>query len=198
MFTGLVEEIGEVVKAERGDSVLSLHIAAEKIMGDLKVGDSVSVSGICLTIIDIRDRVFVTELVPETVSRTSVKSWKRGTLVNLERALAVSDRLGGHIVQGHVDGVSRVIGVTRLDDTREAELTLDPDLSQYVVEKGSIALDGVSLTVARRTAKSFTVCLIPKTLEMTTLGSLADQDETNVEVDILAKYVAKLMEDTIK
>jgi len=196
VFTGIVEEIGEVVAARRTDDVLELTVRGPTVSSDARHGDSIAVSGVCLTVTALEASgvggAFRVELVPETLARTSLVGVGVGTRVNLERAMAVGDRLGGHIVQGHVDGVATLL--RRDPGTRSEELhfSLPADLARYVVEKGSITVDGVSLTVAGTDGATFRVALIPTTLAHTTLGSRAVGDTVNLEVDVVAKYVERL------
>jgi len=189
MFTGLVASVGEVVGIEQeGDGAL-LEIAAP-IAGELRPGDSIAVNGACLTARDIDGERFRADVVAETLRRTTLGELAGGSRVNLELALRMSDRLGGHVVLGHVDGV----GVVRARrESGEIEVEIDEELSRYVVEKGSIALDGVSLTVAAVDGATLTVALIPQTRESTTLGAVAVGRRLNVEVDILAKHLERLV-----
>jgi riboflavin synthase len=209
VFTGIVEEIGRVVDVRHTDDVVVLTVEGPTVSADARPGDSIAVSGVCLTVVDVPAAgpgTFRVELVPETLSRTSLKGVAAGTRVNLERAVAVGGRLGGHIVQGHVDGVGTLR--SRNPGARSDELTfgLPPDLHRYVVEKGSITVDGVSLTVAGTTrapgrdaggrdldGTTFTVALIPTTLAHTTLGARVPGDPVNLEVDVVAKYVERLV-----
>ncbi len=167
---------------------------SRELGGRLAIGDSLAVSGVCLTITEQRERGSTVELSPETLSRTSLGELRRGRRVNLEPALRMGDPLGGHWVQGHVDGTGRVVGRRDLSAHRVVSFAAPSELVPYLVEKGSVAVDGVSLTVAARSRGRFDVALIPHTLEVTTLGSLATGGRVNLEVDILAKYVESLME----
>ncbi len=196
MFTGIVEQQGRVVSADTSDTGARFTIESRLITSDLEVGDSVAVNGTCLTAVSV-DRGhsrFAVDLVPETLDRTSLGAITEGASVNLERAMPASGRFDGHVVQGHVDGVGIVTTLTRDDDGVRMGIDLPPTLLRYVVEKGSITLDGVSLTVAAVRDTGIEVALIPHTLEVTTLGSRAAGDRINIEVDILAKYVERLME----
>jgi len=189
MFTGLVAAVGEVVGiAQEGDGAL-LEIAAP-IVAELRPGDSVSVNGACLTAREIDGARFRADVVGETLRRTTLGALVGGARVNLELALRASDRLGGHVVLGHVDGVGEV---TAQDPSGEIEVAIDEELARYVVEKGSIALDGVSLTVAAIDGATLTIALIPQTLESTTLGEATVGRRLNVEVDILAKHLERLV-----
>ena len=194
MFTGIVEEIGEVVAVRSTDDVMVLTVRGPLVASDARLGDSIAVNGVCLTVVDLAGDagVFSVELVPETLKRTGLADVGTGTRVNLERAVAVGGRLGGHIVQGHVDGVSTLLGRRPGPRSDELHFSLAPDPARYVVEKGSITVDGVSLTVAGVRGDSFTVALIPTTLAHTTLGALAAGDTVNIEVDVVAKYVERL------
>ena len=195
MFTGIVEEIGEVLAVRDNADVVVLTVRGRTVTGDARHGDSIAVNGVCLTVIDPDgsvDGTFTVELVPETVKRSSFSAVAQGAKVNLERALPVSGRLGGHIVQGHVDGVSTLISRSPGERSDELVFSLAPDIARYVAEKGSITVDGVSLTVAGVTSDTFTVALIPTTLAGTTLGVRRPGDTVNVEVDVLAKYLERL------
>jgi riboflavin synthase len=198
VFTGIVEEIGEVVDVRRTDEVLVLTVRGPTVVTDTRPGDSISVSGVCLTVADaVTDETFRVELVPETLARSSLADVAVGTRVNLERAMAVGGRLGGHIVQGHVDGVGTLRSRNPGARSDELRFTLPADLSRYVVEKGSITVDGVSLTVAgvgpdKDGGATFTVALIPTTLAHTTLGARTAGEPVNLEVDVVAKYVERL------
>lgn len=197
MFTGIVEEIGEVVAVREDAEVVVLTVRGPTVTADVRHGDSIAVSGVCLTVVD-PDRsaadTFTVELVPETLQRSSLSAVTAGTRVNLERAVAVGGRLGGHIVQGHVDGVASLLTRTPGERSDELRFSLPAHLARYVVEKGSITVDGVSLTVAGTDGTTFTVALIPTTLAHTTLGARAVGDTVNLEVDVVAKYVERLVQ----
>jgi len=202
VFTGIVEEIGEVAAVRRTDEVLELTIRGPTVSSDARHGDSIAVSGVCLTVTAVEAAddstadgpgTFRVELVPETLARTSLAGVRAGTRVNLERAVAVGGRLGGHIVQGHVDGVGSLLQRDPGVRSDELRFSLPAHLTRYVVEKGSITVDGVSLTVAGTDGATFSVALIPTTLTHTTLGSRAVGDTVNLEVDVVAKYVERLM-----
>jgi riboflavin synthase len=195
MFTGIVEEIGEVTAVREDADVVVFTIRAGTVTSDARHGDSIAVNGVCLTVVDPEgstDGTFSVELMPETLKRSSLGAVVPGTKVNLERAVPVNGRLGGHIVQGHVDGVATLLSRSPGERTDELRFSLAPDLARYVVEKGSITVDGVSLTVAGVTDDSFTVALIPTTLSHTTLGMRRPGDTVNLEVDVVAKYVERL------
>ncbi|OJY39207.1 riboflavin synthase [Pseudonocardia sp. 73-21] len=195
MFTGIVEEIGEVLTVRESAEVVVFTVLGRTVTSDAAHGDSIAVNGVCLTVIDpagSTDGTFTVELVPETLKRSSLGAVVEGAKVNLERAMPVTGRLGGHIVQGHVDGVATLLSRHPSERSDELVFNLAPDLARYVVEKGSITVDGVSLTVAGVTSDTFTVALIPTTLAHTTLGIRHPGDTVNLEVDVVAKYVEKL------
>ena len=191
MFTGIIEECGEV----RQISPHRLVVAARTVTMDSPVGASIAVNGCCLTVVENAEHELAFDLSEETVERTSLQRLRSGAPVNLERPVTLAARLGGHIVQGHVDGVG-TITATQPDAAGGTDITvmLPPDLMRYVVQKGSITIDGISLTVARLDAATVTIAVIPHTLSATTLGSAAVGDPVNVEVDVIAKYVERLME----
>ncbi|GAA3733863.1 riboflavin synthase [Spinactinospora alkalitolerans] len=197
MFTGIVEELGEVVAIEPvGDTAgeaARLTIQGPTVTSDAAHGDSVSVNGVCLTVTESADGRFSADVMKETLDRSSLGDLAAGSPVNLERAARISARLGGHIVQGHVDGTGRIL--ERVPGTRweTVRISLPDGLARYVVEKGSIAVDGVSLTVASVDPGSFTISLIPTTLDLTTLGRKAAGEPVNLEVDVVAKYVERLV-----
>ena len=188
MFTGLVQELGRVVDVSGSRITVEAGLAAE-----LAEGDSVAVNGVCLTAVGPGNGRFTADLSPETVARSSLGALAPGARVNLELPLRAADRLGGHIVQGHVDGVGRVVAVADAGSARELRFDAPAELLRYVVEKGSIAVDGVSLTVSAVDAAGFAVSLIPETLERTTLGRAETGRMVNLEVDLMAKYVEKLV-----
>ncbi|MDE2779038.1 MAG: riboflavin synthase [Chloroflexota bacterium] len=189
MFTGIVEEVGRVAVCEEH----GLTVAAERVLQDVKLGDSIAVNGTCLTVVEFGAGRFRVDLAPETLRRTSLGELSPGSRINLERPLAVSDRLGGHIVQGHVDAAGRVMSVRPEGDCFIFRIRAPKRLMPYIVEKGFIAVDGISLTVVNRGAASFTVSVIPYTLSNTNLQDKAAGNRVNLEVDILAKYVESLM-----
>jgi riboflavin synthase len=192
MFTGIVTAVGEVVRAERGPERLALTVRAP--YRDLTAGDSVAVNGACLTVVEARDDWFRVDVIVTTRGRTALESLRAGGRVNLERALAVGDRLGGHFVQGHVDGVGEVVAVRDQQDARLMDVRLPPQVAELSIPHGSIALDGVSLTINARPAPDVVqVALIPFTLEHTTLGERRPGDRVQVEADMLGKYVRRLL-----
>ncbi len=194
MFTGIVEERGEVVRLTDtgGDSAL-LAVRGPVVTSDARHGDSIAVNGVCLTVIDNADGVFTADVMGETLRRSSLGVLTAGSPVNLERAATVGSRLGGHLVQGHVDGVATLVAREPADDWEVLRFSLPPELSRYVVEKGSITVVGVSLTVMAVDDESFAVGLIPTTLKLTVLGAKGVGDPVNLEVDIIAKYVEKML-----
>ncbi len=192
MFTGLIEEGGRIAAVEPGDQGARLVVVAARVLEGLAVGDSVAVNGACLTAVAITADSFAVDCVAETLRRTSLGGLVAGDRVNLERPLRIGDRLDGHLVQGHIDGVGTVRSATPEGGSTVLEITMPPELLRYVVEKGSVTVDGVSLTVARRLADGFTVALIPHTMAVTTLGPRALGRPVNLEVDVVAKYVESL------
>jgi len=193
MFTGIVVERGSVKRAKERKGLLELEIEAPTISKELKRGDSVSVNGVCLTATATGRRRFSTQAMEETLARSTLGSLERGSAVNLELAARLNDRLGGHLVQGHVDGVARVTRIFDEDAAKRVWLSASEEVLRYMVTKGSVTLDGVSLTVVEVGRTSFQVALIPHTLGATTLGALGAGSSVNVEVDIVAKYVERLV-----
>ncbi len=192
MFTGLIADRGSVSALELDDSGARVRIAT-RLAGELGEGDSIAVNGVCLTATDVREDAFTAEVMAETLRRSSLGALRTGAPVNLELALRASDRLGGHVVQGHVDGTGTVAQLRAEGISRVLEIEVDPSLRRYLVEKGSVALDGVSLTISDLTEDGFAVSLIPETLQRTGLGEAAVGTEVNVEVDVLAKHVERLL-----
>lgn len=193
MFTGLVVERGTVKRAKVRRGVLDLEVGAPRIARELRRGDSVAVDGVCLTATEVSRRRFSAEAMPETLERSTLSDIKKGSEVNLELPARAADRLGGHLVQGHVDGVAKVVRVEDDRGARRIWLAASDDILRYLAPKGSVALDGASLTVVEVGRTSFQVALIPHTLESTTLGALTIDSRVNVEVDVLAKYVERLL-----
>lgn len=193
MFTGIVEELGSVKRISRGARSVKLEIAATKVIEDAHVGDSICTQGVCLTVTELGSGSFAADVMHETLSRSSLGSLAVGDPVNLERAMPVGGRLGGHIVSGHIDGTGRIVRVKNDGNAVWYTVSAGPELMRYIVEKGSIAIDGISLTVARVSDASFAVSTIPHTGEMTTLSARREGDVVNLECDIIAKYVEKLM-----
>ena len=193
MFTGIVEELGTVEAVEEQADAIRLSIRSGTVLEGTGLGDSISVNGCCLTVVEHDGVVWTADVMQETLDKTSLHGVSPGDRVNLERAVTVDKRLGGHIVQGHVDGVGTIVRRTPSEHWEVVEVSLPPELSRYLVDKGSITVDGVSLTVVEAGPTSFTVSLIPETLARTTLGFRAPGDRVNLEVDVLAKYVEKLL-----
>jgi len=193
MFTGIVEELGEVVAIERQSDAARFTIRGPLVTSDAGHGDSIAVNGVCLTVVDLVDGTFTADVMAETLDRSSLGALSPGSSVNLERPVTLSARLGGHLVQGHVDGTGTVLERTPGEHWEVVRIGLPLGLARYVVEKGSITVDGVSLTVMAVGPDSFSVSLIPTTLALTTLGQKGPGDPVNLEVDIVAKYVEKLM-----
>ncbi|MGY2128187.1 riboflavin synthase [Blastococcus sp. SYSU DS0617] len=199
MFTGIVEEVGTLVVREDQTDAARLEIRATRVLQDVALGDSIAVDGVCLTVTSVQDGVWSTDVMAETLRRSSLGKAEKGSRVNLERAVTPHTRLGGHLMQGHVDGVGTVLDRTPSTHWEVVRIGLPTGLAQYVVEKGSIAVDGVSLTVSAVSAATdpgpwFEVSLIPTTLRETTLGTRAPGDPVNLEVDVIAKYVERLLE----
>lgn len=194
MFTGIVEELGEVVGKEDLPDAARFVIRGPVVTSDAGHGDSIAVNGVCLTVVEVRpDGAFTADVMAETLNRSSLRAVAVGGKVNLERAAAINSRLGGHIVQGHVDGTGEVRSRTPSENWEVVRISLPDTLARYVVEKGSITVDGISLTVSGLGPDWFEVSLIPTTLAMTTLGSAAVGTPVNLEVDVIAKYVERLL-----
>ena len=193
MFTGIVEELGEVVDRSPTGEGAALTVRGPLVTSDARHGDSIAVNGVCLTVVDLADGAFRVDVMAESLRRSALGGLAPGDPVNLERAATLSSRLGGHLVQGHVDAVGRIEAVVPAGRWTDVRIGLPPALARYVVEKGSITVDGVALTVTAVHAAGFEVSLIPTTLARTTLGHKAVGDPVNLEVDVLAKYVEKLL-----
>ena len=193
MFTGLIEGTGKVVKIEPLGKDMRLSVEAGFELDRLQQGDSVSVHGVCLTVVSWQGSSFTVDVSQESLSRTTLAHLRLGDAVNLERALKLGDRLGGHLVNGHVDGKARVISRKKRGDSIVFAFEVAPELARYFIEKGSVAIDGVSLTVNRCDEKSFAVNLVPHSARVTTMGNLKMGDEVNIEVDVIGKYVEKFV-----
>ncbi|TFC49705.1 riboflavin synthase [Cryobacterium sp. TMT1-21] len=198
MFTGIIEELGQVEKVERGADAARLTVRGPLVVADAGHGDSISVNGVCLTVVERTGDTFTADVMAQTLAMSTLDAVQPGSPVNLERAARVGDRLGGHIVQGHIDGTSTLLGVTPGDAWRVLRFSLSPELAPLVTGKGSIAVDGVSLTVSNISPASepdqwFEVSLIPETLTATTLGQRAAGDRVNIETDILARHVERML-----
>jgi riboflavin synthase len=193
VFTGIVEELGEIVALDRDGDSARLTVRGPLVVSDAVHGASIAVNGVCLTVTDVKDDAFTVDVMKETLDRSGLAALSPGSPVNLERPVRPADRLGGHIVQGHVDGVGHVVSREPGDRWDVVTIGLPADLARYVVDKGSITVDGISLTVVEARDDAFTVALIPTTLELTTLGRKRPGDVVNLEVDIVAKYVERLI-----
>jgi riboflavin synthase len=194
MFTGIVEELGELAGVEPLPGAARFTIRGKAVADGARHGDSIAVDGVCLTVVDVGGETFTADVMKETLDRSSLGSLVPGTRVNLERAVRADQRLGGHIVQGHVDGTGQVLSREPAEHWELVRITLPAGLGRYVVEKGSIAVDGVSLTVVSVDAGEFAVSLIPTTLQLTTLGFKQPGDPVNLEADIIAKHVERLIQ----
>ncbi|MEU1789678.1 riboflavin synthase [Streptomyces sparsogenes] len=193
MFTGIVEELGEIVAVENLGDASRFLVSGPVVTEGAKHGDSIAVNGVCLTVVDLEDGRFSADVMAETLNRSSLGALAVGSRVNLERPMALGGRLGGHLVQGHVDGTGTIVERKLSEHWEIVKISLPADLSRYVVEKGSITVDGISLTVVDAGPDYFTVSLIPTTLALTTLGVKQPGDPVNLEVDVLAKYVERLL-----
>ena len=194
MFTGIVEEMGTVRSMVSGGESAVIALEGSLVLSDLRVGDSVCVNGVCLTVTRISGNVFYADVMNETLSRSSLGVLVPGGKVNLERAMPVDGRFGGHIVSGHIDGTGRIVSLRRDSNAIWYEIECDDTIMRYIVEKGSVTIDGISLTVAKVTATTFSVSVIPHTAKVTTLGLKGPGDVVNLENDIIGKYVEKLLE----
>lgn len=193
MFTGIIEEVGHVQAITRGAKAFTLAVEAHTILEGTQVGDSIATNGVCLTVTSISDHGFTADVMPETVSRTALGQLAPGSPVNLERALTLQSRLGGHLVSGHIDGTGRIIRLVADDNALWLWVECSPELMRYIILKGSIAIQGVSLTVARVEPTAFAISLIPHTQGATTLHTARVGDMVNLENDVIAKYVERLL-----
>jgi riboflavin synthase len=193
MFTGIIEELGEIVAIEPATDSARLTIRGPLVTQDAARGSSIAVNGVCLTVVDLKGDVFTADVMRETLDRSGLGALEPDARVNLERPLRLADRLGGHLVQGHVDGVGTIIAREPGDDWEIVWISLPGGLDRYIVEKGSITVDGISLTVVAAGTGRFSVSLIPTTLELTTLGRKAVGEPVNLEVDVIAKYVERMI-----
>ena len=192
MFTGLVEELGTILSVSSGSKSSVLIVKANKVLEDVKIGDSISTNGVCLTVTHFTKDSFTVDVMPETIQRSNLKYVKSGSIVNLERALRVGDRLGGHMVSGHIDGLGTVKSIKRDDNAIWYTIEAAPCILKYIIEKGSVALDGISLTVAMCDMGQFKVSIIPHTHSVTTLAQRKIGDQINVECDAFGKYVERI------
>jgi riboflavin synthase len=195
MFTGIIQEVGKVIAVAQPDEKGRLTVSCSKLLPELKQGDSMAVSGVCLTAVDLSNQSFTADLAQETWKRTSFSRIQEGALVNLELPMRASGRFDGHIVQGHVDGTGRLVSLAPIKGGNDYLLTIHvpSELTRYIVNKGSLAIEGISLTVAAAEGVEVRVAIIPQTAEMTNLGSLQPGDPVNLEVDVIAKYVEKMI-----
>ncbi|WP_283624323.1 riboflavin synthase [Clostridium butyricum] len=193
MFTGIVEEIGSLKEISIGSGLGNIEIECNKVLEETKIGDSIAVNGVCLTVNKINSNSFVADIMGETLDRTNLGRLKDGNKVNLERALKVSDRLGGHIVSGHVDGKGQVLSIDKKDDGTWFTISADKEILKYIILKGSITIDGISLTVAYVDNEIFKVSIIPHTLKNTILAQKIQGSYVNLENDIMGKYIEKFM-----
>lgn len=193
MFTGIVEEIGRIDKVERGLHSIKVSVQARKILNDLQLGDSVALNGVCLTVTSFCRDIFTADIMHETLKRSSLFDLTTGSLVNLERAMPVNGRFGGHIVSGHIDGLGKIIRIQKDDIAHWYHIKAEEAVQKYIVEKGSIAIDGISLTVAKVAKDHFSISVIPHTAQKTILSTKVIGDFVNLENDLIGKYVEKLM-----
>lgn len=192
MFTGIIEEIGNIRKIQTGADTCVLTVSASKILSDLHIGDSIAVNGTCLTVCKFDQTCFSADVMPETMRRTNLGSLKSGSPVNLERAMSANGRFGGHIVSGHIDGTGVIKSLKKEKNAVWVQISAKPEILKYIVEKGSVAIDGISLTVAKISSQDFSVSIIPHTGEETILLQKKAGEIVNLECDIIAKYVEKL------
>lgn len=192
MFTGIIEEVGKVKMIQRGN-ITKIAVECKKVLDGVKIGDSIAVSGVCLTVTNIGKDLFTSDIMYETLKTSNLRSLNIGSIVNLERALSISGRLNGHIVTGHVDTVGTIIDKNKINGTTTFKIKIDERYSKYVADKGSIAVDGISLTVVESSASYFTVSIIPHTENNTNLNVKRIGDTVNIEVDILSKYAERLL-----
>lgn len=193
MFTGIIEEIGEVFQIQQGAKSLKIKIKASKVLEDVSVGDSIAVNGICLTVCEFNDNTFSADVMAETIRKSSMSGLKMGSRVNLEEAMSANGRFGGHIVSGHIDGIGKIENIKPEDNAIWFTISTTKDLSKYIVKKGSIAIDGISLTVADVKGDVFKVSIIPHTAKETILSIKKSGDVVNLECDIVGKYIEKLI-----
>jgi riboflavin synthase len=194
MFTGIIQAVGQVRKVQNNDGDLQFEIATNfKDMSDVQLGDSIAINGVCLTVIEIENDVIKADVSVETITKANVSFWHKGSLLNLEKSLTLNDKLGGHLVSGHVDGVAECINITQSARSTIYNFKIPEDLTKFVVNKGSICINGVSLTVNEITNDEISINLIPHTLEHTNLGLLHVGDSVNIEIDTIARYVEKML-----
>ncbi|HHY21688.1 MAG TPA: riboflavin synthase [Bacilli bacterium] len=195
MFTGIIEEMGTIEKINQKNEAIVMTIEAKKVLEDVNLGDSIAVNGVCLTVTSFDSRYFTVDLMPETVNNTSLRLLSRGKKVNLERAMAANGRFGGHFVSGHVDGIATIVSRTPKDNAVYFELKVSPELRRYMVQKGSVTIDGTSLTIFGLTDSTLTVSLIPHTLKETVFGEKGPGDIVNIECDVVGKYIEQFISE---
>ena len=193
MFTGIIEEVGKVLDIVRSDDLIKISIGCSKVLNDTQIGDSISVNGVCLTVVSMDDNKFLADVMRETIKSSSLGMLSLGEIVNLERAMTLNKRLGGHIVTGHIDGIGNIIHKRENDRCVVIGVSTTNDIIKYVVKKGSVSLDGISLTVSDVYGKIFEVSVIPHTMEQTNLASKNIGDVLNIECDVIGKYIEKLL-----
>ena len=193
MFTGLIEEVGRMDKISKGEKSLKLTIVAQKVLEDIKIGDSISTNGVCLTVVEYTNNSFTVDVMPETLRNTNLGQLEKGSILNLERALQLSDRIGGHIVSGHIDGIGNIVEFKVEDNATWITIETTRDVIKYILPKGSIAIDGTSLTVVDVKDNSFRVSIIPITKDETTLLKKSVGDEVNLECDMVGKYIERFL-----
>ena len=193
MFTGIIEELGTINLLERSNDGARIVISANLVTSDISNGDSIAVNGVCLTAIDVSNKSFAADISPETLERTTLGNLAANSPVNLERAMLPTTRFGGHIVQGHVDGIGTFLSAHKQGDFYTVKISFPPELERYLVHKGSVAVEGISLTIAALDQNSFNIAVIPKTWEMTNLSCLTPDSSVNLEADVIAKYVERLL-----
>nr|WP_320411458.1 riboflavin synthase [Candidatus Syntrophocurvum alkaliphilum] len=193
IFTGIIEELGVVKNIVKGANSCKINIQCQEVLSDVKLGDSIAINGVCLTVVEFSKNHFIADVMAETLEKTILKELKSGSQINLERALRLSDRLGGHLVQGHVDGVGTILEKENLDISIIFRIQAPEHVLKYIIPKGSIAIDGISLTVVDVFAESFSVSVIPHTATITTLGQKDTGDKVNLETDIIGRYIERLI-----
>ncbi len=193
MFTGIIEETGTIKAVRKGASSGKITISAEKVLGGTRIGDSINTSGVCLTVTEVTVDSFTVDVMPETMNRSAFSEFRAGTKVNLERALILSGRIGGHLVSGHVDGTGKILRVWKDENASWYRIEASTDILKYIIDKGSVAIDGISLTVVNPTVKTFDVSVIPHTLAETTMIMKKAGNLVNIECDQIGKYVEKLI-----
>ncbi|UTR04622.1 riboflavin synthase [Alkalihalobacillus sp. LMS6] len=193
MFTGIIEEKGTVTEIKKQDQAMQIVVRGDKVLSDVALGDSIAVNGVCLTVTAFTDHTFSVDVMPETFQATTLNQLKTHSAVNLERAMSPMSRFGGHIVSGHVDGKGTVVSRRRVENAVYFDIRVQPERTKYIVQKGSVAVDGISLTVFSVKDNQFTISIIPHTLDETIIGSKQVGDEVNIECDVVGKYVERLL-----